>query len=86
MGTKAEQRAARQAAALARDADLVERAKRDPFLIAHLRNSRAADPAGFAEVAARIRAVAARPSSPDYRRALVSLGGLAALEADAPHT
>ncbi len=80
--TKADTRAARIAAAQARDADLVERAKRDPFLIAHLRNSRAADPKGFAEVAARVRAVAARPSSPDYRRALVSLGGLAALEAE----
>lgn len=80
--TKADTRAARQAAAQARDAELVERAKRDPFLIAHLRNSRAADPAAFAQVAARVRAKAARPSDPDYWRALVSLGGLAALEAE----
>lgn len=80
--TKADTRAARQAAAQARDADLVERAKRDPFLIAHLRNSRAADPVAFSQVAARVRAVAARPSDPDYRRALVSLGGLTALEAE----
>lgn len=80
--TKADTRAARQAAAQARDAELVERAKRDPFLVAHLRNSRAADPAAFAQVAARVRAVAARPSDPDYRRALVSLGGLAALESE----
>lgn len=80
MSKKSEQRAARQAAAQARDAELVERAKRDPFLIAHLRNSRAADPKGFSEVAARVRSVAARPSDPDYRRALVSVGGLAALD------
>lgn len=80
MGRKQEERAARQAAAQARDAELVERAKRDPFLIAHLRNSRAADPEGFAQVAARVRSVAARPSDPDYRRALVSVGGLAALD------
>ena len=82
MSKKSEQRAARAAAAQARDADLVERAKRDPFLIAHLRNSRATDPEGFAQVAAKVRSVAARPSDPDYRRALVSMGGLAALEAE----
>lgn len=84
--TKADTRVARQAAAQARDAELVERAKRDPFLIDYLRSSRDKDPAAFAQVAARVRAVARRPSSPDYRRALVSLGGLAALDADAPNT
>ena len=85
MSKKSDKRAARTAAAQSRDADLVEQAKRDPMLLDWMRESRKSDPAGFARAAAMSRYHAARPSSPDYQRALVAVGGLAALDS-APNT
>lgn len=83
MGTKAEKRAARTAAAQARDQALVERASGDPLLLDWLKKSRELDPRAFARAAAGARHHAARPSSPEHQRALVVLGGLQALEAEA---
>lgn len=78
-------KADRIAAAQARDAAIIEQAKRDPFLADWMTQSRTLDPKGFAKACAMARQTAQRPSSPDYQRALVALGGMAALES-APTT
>lgn len=80
--SKSERRAARIAAAQARDAQIVEQATRDPFLVDWLRGSREKDPGAFQKALALAEREAARPSSPDHARALVALGGLRALQAD----
>ena len=79
---KAERRAARIAAAQARDARIVEGGARDPFLLDWLRESRSLDPAAFKRALDLAQREAARPSSPDHQRALVALGGLRALQAE----
>lgn len=79
---KTERRAARIAAAQARDAQIVAAAQRDPFLVDWLRGSREKDPAAFRRALDLAQREAARPSSPDHQRALVALGGLRALQAE----
>lgn len=80
--SKSQKRAARVAAAQARDAAVIEAGSRDPFLIDWLRGSRQKDPAAFQKALALAEREAARPSSPDHARALVALGGYRALLAD----
>ncbi len=79
MGSKSTQRAARTAAALARDSAIVDAARRDPFLLDWMQQSRELDPVGFARAISMAKREAARPSSPDRAQALVALGGLTEL-------
>jgi hypothetical protein len=76
MGKKSEERAARIAAAQKRDSAIVEAARRDPFLLDWMRQSRELNPMAFAQAVSMAKREARRPSSPDRDQALVALGGM----------
>lgn len=76
MGKKAQRRAARVAAAQARDCEWIRRGMADPMTLGHLRGCSEAQ---LRAVLLRASSDAARPMSPNHIRGLVVLGALQAL-------
>jgi hypothetical protein len=79
MGRKADRRAARVAAAQARDLEWIRRGMADEVTLAHLRRC---DEHHLKAVLFRASADAARPMSENHVRGLVCLGALEALARD----
>jgi len=82
MGTSASRKAARRAAAIERDAKILEAGGRDPMLLDWLEQSRKLDPDALERAIQRVMKVAGRPSHPDYQRALIVLGAARSNKSD----
>lgn len=80
MSASSDRKAARRAAAIERDATILEAGSRDPMLMDWLAESKKLDPDALERAIARIMKVAERPSHPDYQRALIVLGAARSLK------